>query len=469
MAEPITGISMQLRSCNRANSDFARAFSDCSRAFSALFGLLALVYVPTSIAAEAAETPEAVVERAPIETIEDALDQPASPLDSVAERIANTEYDEAEEFLTRFIRAIEVARHRFDPDLARPLTLLGDVHQGRGEFDEALASYQRAVHINRVNSGLYAPAQVEVVYRESRTLQALGDLSGANDREEYAYEVLLKSHGAYSEAMLPGTFHLADWYRQTYNIYPARGLYQTAFNIFEVNGKAATLSAIPALEGLVATYLMERFPPFYVGSGDEASPFNQLARSSSRTPSYAQQQITLTSAHKGEQALQRVISIYRDDPNTDPMLVAEAILQLADWHLRFEAFRKAHPLYQHVFKLMTDIESVDAQAYFSEPTLLNLPLPADPKPPPASLREEERTGFVELSYRISANGSIQALKTVASEPEGMMDFRVRRSMRASRYRPRLVDGQAVETEPVTYRHEFRYFPKRVVVLPEPAR
>ncbi len=98
---------MLSKSYTRAFSDCSRAFSHCSRAFSALFGLLALVYVPTSIAAEAAETPEAVVERAPIETIEDALDQPASPLDSVAERIANTEYDEAEEFLTRFIRAIE--------------------------------------------------------------------------------------------------------------------------------------------------------------------------------------------------------------------------------------------------------------------------------------------------------------------------------------------------------------------------
>ncbi len=472
MAQLPTGISMQSTTYSGAFSVLRkRAFSVLSkRAFSVftkgsiglLTGLMALVYLPMLAAEEVAETSEALPEQPPIETIEDALDQPSSPLDSIAESIANTEYDDAQEFLIRFIRAIENAHHRFHPDLARPLTLLGDSHFGKGEFDTALSHYQRAVHINRVNKGLYAPEQIEAVYKESESLQALGDLVGANDREEYAYEVLLKSHGAYSEAMLPGTFHLAEWYRGTYNIFPARGLYQSAIRIFEANGKERTPSAIPALKGLIETYRLERFPPFYLHDGEEVGAFVPLSRSSNRASLYRHQQLSLNSSHKGEQALQHMIGIYRDDPNTDPMIVAEAILELADWHLLFEAFRKAHPLYEHVFSLMTEIESVDEHAYFSEPKMLHFPLPSDPKPPPASMRDEERSGYVEVNYRVSANGSIQDLRTAASEPPGMMDFRVRRSMRAARYRPRMVEGKAVATEGLHFRHEFRYFPRRTL-------
>ncbi len=55
-------------------------------------------------------------------------------------------------------------------------------------------------------------------------------------------------------------------------------------------------------------------------------------------------------------------------------------------------------------------------------------------------------------------GEVTDLKTVASEPEGMMDFKVRRGMRVARFRPRL-DGDAPVASPnQIYRHTFTYYP-----------
>ena len=72
-------------------------------------------------------------------------------------------------------------------------------------------------------------------------------------------------------------------------------------------------------------------------------------------------------------------------------------------------------------------------------------------------RGDSLTGYVEVAYDISNSGYARSLKTVASDPPGMMDFRVRKSLRLSRYRPMIVEGQAMAKQDFKYRYEFDYF------------
>ena len=46
---------------------------------------------------------------------------------------------------------------------------------------------------------------------------------------------------------------------------------------------------------------------------------------------------------------------------------------------------------------------------------------------------------------------------VAADPEGLMDFRTRKAIKAARFRPRFEAGEPVETTGVEYRHEFVYY------------
>ncbi|MYE50163.1 MAG: hypothetical protein F4X81_01695, partial [Gammaproteobacteria bacterium] len=59
------------------------------------------------------------------EALGEAFDDTGSPLDAVAVDIENAEYAKAEAFLAPYLRAVEAARHRYHPDLVRPLLLLG--------------------------------------------------------------------------------------------------------------------------------------------------------------------------------------------------------------------------------------------------------------------------------------------------------------------------------------------------------
>ena len=400
---------------------------------------------------------------APAVPIEEALEEESGPLDSVAFSIEQAEYEGTEEFLERYIRAIEAAHYRYHPDLVEPLTLLGDAQFGQQRIDRALETYSRALHIRRVNDGLFAPDQVAVVYKQADVLKAIGNLEEAGNREEYAYSVLLKSYGPLSEEILPGTYRLADWYRDSFNIFAARAMYERALHVYEANDKQSSLSALPALKGLVFTYRQERFPPYYV-SENQSSSFGAAPMPLSARGTVFTGQITINNFPAAERALQHIVRIRRDNPDSSPLEVFEAILDLADWHLMWEHFKKAHTLYEFVYEQLDELDSVDAGAYFAEPRLLHMPLPADPKPPrtgvEGSATERDRIpGFIEASFRVSTNGSAQKIEIVAADPEGLMDFRTRRSLRSSRYRPAMANGKAIPFESQTWRHEFQYVPR----------
>ena len=390
------------------------------------------------------------------EALGEAFGDAVSPLDAVAVDIESAEYAKAEAFLAPYLRAVEAARHRYHPDLVRPLLLLGDARFGQGNYPGALESYSQAVQVSRVSDGLFTPNQVEAVYKQSEALQRLGDGKAATSREEYAYEVLSRAHGTQNEAMLPGVFRLARWYRDDYNVFAARALYQQALKIHEANGQAGTPQAIPALRGLVETYRMERFPPFYVDDREAGALI--ATRPTGRFTNY-DMPLQVNSFPVAERALQEVIRIRQQDADTGPTPVSEAILDLADWHLMWEHFRKAHTLYAHVYERFEKVGNVDAAAYFAEPVLLHFAAPKDPRPPPAGEREAQAEGFVEVRFQVSNNGGVRDMGVVASEPEGLMDFPVRRSLRSARYRPAMVDGQATAYAGKIYRHAFNYFPR----------
>jgi tetratricopeptide (TPR) repeat protein len=401
-------------------------------------------------AAEDPVTPATTAVATPgMQSIEGVLVEEDSDLLAMESQINTGEYDLPEAWLNARIARIERNSHRFNPELVRPLTLLGDIEAGRGNYNEALDRYNHAVHIQRVSSGLVSPAQVEIVHREADVYRNLGDLKNANEREEYAYHVLRRAYAAYDENLLPGVYRLAEWYQSTNNIYAARALYQRTVDILTANGRGDTPEAIPALEGLAMTYKLERFPPYLLTGSSSSATF--VGASQFDAP------LHIGDFPRGEQALQKIVQIHRSHGD-DPLTVAESVLNLADWFLLFDRSKRANPLYEFAYDLLEDADGIDVVSYFAEPRMLHFPAPNDPRAPTLGSSEEPVRGFVELRHTITSTGFVRSLKTEASQPEGMMDFRVRKSLRASRFRPAIVDGVPVKRTDQIFRHDFTYYP-----------
>ncbi|MEJ2089864.1 MAG: hypothetical protein P8Y69_15590, partial [Gammaproteobacteria bacterium] len=345
-------------------------------------------------------------------TIAQILDEGDPDLDQIEAQIEAGEYEIPKLWLTHKINEIEQTSHRFDERLVKPITLLGDIQVLEGDYVGALDSFGRAVHLERVNAGLVSAGQIEIVYREAEVWRTMGNLKKANEREEYAYHVLQHAYNPQSEELLPGLYHLARWYERTHNVFAARHLYQRATDVLVANGKGHSMEAIPAWEGVARTYRLERFPPVYMDMSEAGLTGSYTAAGSAYGP------ISVNNFPAGERALQTIVQIHRDH-NSDTAVVAQAILDLADWHLLFEKTREAYPLYEIAYEMMTGVEDFPVEDFFGEPKLIHFPAPLDPAPPediPASPVE----GLVTVQFDISDRGATRRLRTLESKPEGMM-------------------------------------------------
>ena len=163
----------------------------------------------------------------------------------------------------------------------------------------------------------------------------------------------------------------------------------------------------------------------------------------------------------GEQALVQIVKILAADPNAKPIDVAHAELDLADWYLLFDKQTRALPVYVHARQIMHERAGLTEEqiaSYFGEPTVLYRPIPGSPTPPPLALRTNPTEGHVEVSYTVTALGEVDNLKTLSSEPDGMMDIKVRRGLRVARFRPRFEGDNPVAAPDQIYRHTFTYYP-----------
>jgi hypothetical protein len=429
-----------------------------------------VVIAPAAIAAEAVpEQPvdpftEAANANVPMMSVPDPststmaqiLEELDPDLEQIQAQIDAGEYDIPKAWLSQKIRSIEHESHRFDRALVRPITMLGDIQVLEGDYVGALESFGRAIHTERVSAGLVSAGQIEIVYREAETYRSLGNFEAANQREEYAYHVLQRAHDPYSEEMLPGLYHLAGWYEKTGNVFASRHLYQRAADVLIANGKGQTMEAIPAWEGVARTFRLERFPPVYIDPSDAASYGSGGTMPAGYGP------VTINNFPAGERALQQIIQIHRDH-GSETAVLAQSLLDLADWHLLFEKTREAYPLYQIAYELMEGVEGFPIEDFFGTPKVIHFPAPPDPDLPDDETTGSPIEGLVSVQLDVSDRGAARNLQTVDSRPPGMMDFRVRKSLRIARFRPAILNGQPAMTEDYVYTHRFTYYPEPTIV------
>lgn len=408
--------------------------------------LIAAIVLGTQVNAEEQDNPSSLL-----------LSDPAAVEDYgfLEQQIYAGEADRAQSQLEINVAEIEAVRHRYHEDLVIPLTLLGDTRVVQQDYDGALDLYERARHIARVSHGLFDAKQLAIVYREADTFRKIGDLSSAGQSEEYAYEVMHKLHDAYDPALLPGLLRLGNFYLETYNYLAARSLYNRAMSVHSKNNTHYTPDAVPALKGIAQSHRLERFPPFYVASATDnrlQGPTPRLTTSDLET-----QHIAFNNFPAGEKALQQIVEIRRLESTDSSTETLDAITDLADWHLMFGRSDNANTLYTHVYQ-KKEAKGEDAAGFFAKPTLLYLPRPHNPTPPPVTKRLAPATGVVTLQFDVATSGRIRKLKTLVSNPRKLMDFRVRRSMRLAVFRPSLIEGVPITMQDQTYSHEFEYFP-----------
>ena len=364
-----------------------------------------------------------------------------------------------------YITDLESRMGPYAQGLSEQLLGLGSVYQDQGLHTEAIDLFKRAVHIARINGGLYAPEQIPLLQREIRSLVAVGDFETADERQYYLYRVQARVYGAQSEQMSVAMLERAEWEREAYKLSVGETsflrlltmweLYSAVLrNIAREEGKLS-LSLLRPLEGLLQTqYLISTWSPATANgmqSGSVDENYAEEARFSMvRVSNYKQGQAVITAMRE----------VYGYNGGESSPLPAETMVQLGDWHLWHQKRESALAAYQEAWDEFGTLENGERlrQIHFGEPVLL-------PDIPGANqdLSEPEVVrGYAELSFSITPRGRVSDLEVISTEPletageeeNEASPVQLLRRVKRLQFRPRFEDRSPVLVENVRRRYAY---------------
>ncbi len=372
------------------------------------------------------------------------------------------ETGEYREALSAWEQALDLVRERhgrWDQRNVTALAGLGASYRGLEDYQEALEHYGQAVYVNRMNQGLHDSSQLSYLDRITEIHALRSEWQEATQLQEYSYYVRQRELGDNSPEILPALYRMAEWYQRTGAILSARGLYERAVDIIEKHYGDDDIRLVEPLQRLAKTYRMERYPPAAAARREEPSFRITSGGPPPDRDMHMPQRHALNPYGVGERALVRSVRLQLEHPDVEIDEQVEALVELGDWYLLFDKWNQAMATYGQARELLRSSGAPEEQveALFGEPAALVFPIPPAPNPPPWTEGIRSHEGFVDMVYDVTDRGRLRNLDITDAKPEGLLDFRLRRSVRAARFRPRFVDDQPAATEGIQYRHRFVYY------------
>ncbi len=323
---------------------------------------------------------------------------------------------------TNAIDQLERSSGVFDPRLVRPLEGLGKTLMRLGKFDAAEEALVQAKDLTHRNFGIYNLVQSSIVNRLTKTYYSRRDFADASREQNF----LLRAHEEnYGEApqLLPAIRRMAKWHERTGRYDLARNNYRRALKI-----------------------MLRAYGPNDLRL---VGPMRDFARSYMTTPRGANRVMS----RSGANALMDVIDLYERQEFTDAVDVARSWGELGDWYVvggRRGAARKA---YGEAGKILQSAAGDDAS---KGSDLFSRPVEIEYEDVPIGVRPSrlqslpDGIAILEFEFTVNAEGRVRGSVAVVRDDlkYPSFAFRVVDRIKASRYRPRIVNGQPVATKGV---------------------
>ena len=341
-----------------------------------------------------------------------------------------------------------------------PLLGLANALFASGRHEQAVVRLQRALAIQRAQYGLFDVSQQETLKTLAKSLTTLDRVSEAQELMIYRARVAEKTYGEGTTQVIPSLCDLGNWFADVGMSPEARMAFQTALNIA---GDKSSLNApiiIEPLRGIARAHMLRvsypeawlrpRSPPGCFAIGQECRP---------PYPHDADGHLIVEPRKldpEGEYALQRALRILQADPGAWTQTHIETLLQMGDWYQIKNSPREALPYYQRAWRLIHEARTLPSSAAtaLSAPLRVYYPTPQIVANTLPQSVEETRSHYVQLEFTVESNGSVSDARIVDHDTRDRYAGDVLDAVRASRFRPKFVDGHAVATPRIAYREVF---------------
>lgn len=355
----------------------------------------------------------------------------------------------------------------WESGLVEQLASIAKLEQQQGNHIGAIEAFDRALHINRISSGLHTLAQIPLVEEMISSYLALGDWQQVDLMNNYLFFVQHKAFGTNDPRIIPALERLADWNMQ-------------AFNIGYGESLGVRLSSVQILlraaVGMVGTHFgrgderFERYLRNLALSGYQASRYPDYAVEVDNPQFRTKQELLRDQLNAGGSVFPQGFSIgvaallelvdYYEKSSSSVYSTAEVIAHLGDWHLIFDRRRSAEGHYRRAWDMLAAEENGEEliQKLFGQvvplPTFLHEPRNLELKTGVSLSRESLKYDYADISLDVIETGSTRnvQLLTEGTEENTEMLLRLRREVRASKFRPLIEEGGIVRSDG----HKFRY-------------
>jgi len=374
--------------------------------------------------------------------------------------------------LGRYLQSIEQAElggGAYAEDLAEPLQDLGRAYQAEEKHPEAMDFFSRALHLSRINEGLYSPTQLPLLGYMIDSHLAMGQLGDADNKHNYRFRMQQRIYEAGDPALMDATLEYTEWQRQVYLDGFSGNTYRRIVDIHTVHSKVIEqLESEDPADPRIIPHLYERMEAEYLVSqydGEKEAEF-QVNISNSMDVQFAMstdlsaqrfQYLREFNYRNGVKTMQRIIELQEAQEHTDPLELARAKIALGDWYMWWDTRARAVQAYEEAWAILDGdgSEMTDPDALFTHP----VELPEVPVFHPGTITPvNDERAHATILFNVSRAGRARDVKIVQQTPPGHMGARVALfdMVKEMRFRPIVREGKVVLAENVIrdYRYEF---------------
>ncbi|SFB98923.1 tetratricopeptide repeat protein [Pseudoalteromonas denitrificans] len=353
------------------------------------------------------------------------------------------------------IETIESQDGVYSDKLAQQLANLADIYQRQNKHDLAIDTFNRSLHLNRINDGLYSKAQIPLLKKIIASLKIQKKWKIIDQRYNYLYWLHNRNFSENDETMVEVLLEIAGWNLTSYarryskkpieNLYNSHILYTKALKISEEQYGQFNERNIPILNNImIANYF---FATADIMTSDLIEP-NEYAA----TTNFQNLVATLKrkSFSSGKENIQNEIQILENQDEINHFQISNVRLKLADWHLLFEKRQTAMRLYNDAYLYASINDSQNINDLFNKPIALpNLPnLKTNTREGITHEALASNTKFIHASFDVTRYGRAKNIQVINSNMKESTRLRslALRSLRFTKFRPKLVGGLPIKTE-----------------------
>lgn len=354
------------------------------------------------------------------------------------------------------VAVLEEREGPYSDALAEPLAGLGRHYWRKGDLEQAMRLYRRALHVVRVNDGLYSERQMPILRELLDAYRVTGDLKTLDDRYEYYFRLYGKGLPPFTDIRVRATLAYMGWQREAIRLGIEEDEARRLLALYQLNEEQ--LTAIGADPGAAPSWyrdlVLSQVRNLYLLEDRFAATVENIGLATS-LPMISQEWQQEDFNKRRMETLQRgglshgaeLLSglIGRTAASGNAPEIARLHLELGDWYQWHGKESQAAEQYQQVVQLLTQAQRPQlVQEWLGEP----VELPDNGafwQPRPSA--DQGSPVVVQVSYDVSARGRVSNMQASVADPdhEGAAT-RLKRKLGQIRFRPRWASGEA---EPVS--------------------